>query len=75
VGVFRITVVYYVCSDTKEQAEEEIMKCCGTFYDNLKVEKVSTISSKPKCTIEDNWLTPKVYKGEETLDPDEDVAF
>lgn len=69
-GVYRVTVVYYVCSDTKEQAEEEIVKCCGTFYDTMKAEKVSTISSKPKCTIEDNWLTPKVYKGEE-----EEVQF
>ena len=69
-GIFRVTVVYYVCSDTKEQAEEEVVKCSGTFYDTMKAEKVSTISSKPKCTIEDNWLTPKVYKGEE-----EEVQF
>ena len=62
-GVFRVTVVYYVCSDTKEQAEEEIDKCCGTFYDSMRAEKVTTISSEH--TNVPDWLTPKVYKGEE----------
>jgi len=57
-------------SETKEQAEEEIVRCCGTFYDNLKVEKVSTISSERNRTVAPDWLMPKVYKGEE-----EEVQF
>jgi hypothetical protein len=61
VGVFRVTVVYYVCSDNREQAEEEIEKCCGTFYDSMRAEKVNTSSS----TDAPDWLTPKMYKGEE----------
>jgi hypothetical protein len=70
VEVFRVMVVYYVCSDTKEQAEEEIVKCCGTFYDTMQAEKVTTISTQPKATIVADWLKPKVYKGEE-----EEVQF
>lgn len=69
-GVFRVTVVYYVCSDTKEQAEEEIVRCCGAFYDTMKAEKVTTISSEPNRTVAPDWLKPKVYKGEE-----EEVQF
>ena len=69
-GIFRVTVVYYVCSDTKEQAEEEVVKCSGTFYDTIQAEKVTTISSEPNRTVTPDWLMPKVYKGEE-----EEVQF
>jgi len=69
-GIFRVTVVYYVCSDTREQAEEEVVKCSGTFYDTIRAEKVTTISTQPKATIVAAWLKPKVYKGEE-----EEVQF